>query len=285
MSRTKSPRALAAALMLAAALPLLPAAAQAQSQAPAQVAGLSYADMVALAEKARLVVVAEVRDQALVEPERAPGLAAGHARLYVEARTIALLAGRTALGESLAYLVDVPLDTKGKVPKLKKQRFILFADPVANRPGTLQLVEPDAAISATPEAEQLARTVITGLAAPDLPPALTGIRDVMSVAGNLAGESETQLFLDTASGEPVSLSVIRRPGMDPAWGVSWSEIVDQSARPPAPESIEWYRLACSLPAELPAEAHLQQDEAARRQAQADYAYILQQLGECTRTRA
>ena len=29
------------------------------------------------------------------------------------------------------------------------------------------------------------------------------------------------------------------------------ELVDASARPPAPESIAWYRFACFLPRELP----------------------------------
>ena len=106
----------------------------------------------------------------------------------------------------------------------------------------------------------------------------------MSVPGNLAGESETQLFLDTASGEPVSLSVVRRPGMEPEWGVSWSEIVDQSARPPEPQTVAWYRLACSLPAQLPAGAFLQQDQASRRRAEADYEFIIAQLGGCPRTR-
>jgi hypothetical protein len=127
--------------------------------------------------------------------------------------------------------------------------------------------------------------VIAALAAADAPPAVTGIRDVMSVPGNLAGESETQLFLDTATGQPVSLSVIRRPGMDPTWGVSWSEIVDQSARPPEPRTVAWYRLACFLPARLPADAFLQQDAASRRQADADYRFIVEQLGTCQRSRA
>ena len=283
MSYTDSLLALAAGLSVAVASLAAPAVAQ-DAEAVA-VAGPSYADVAALTEKASLVATVEVRDQAVVRPERAPGLAPGHARLYIEARTQALLGGRAALGESLVYLADVPLDEDGDAPKLKKQRFILFANPVAGRPGTLQLVEPDAAIPATPESEQLARTVIAAFAAPDVPPAVTGVRDVMSVAGNLVGESETQLFLDTASGEPVSLTVIRRPGMDPAWGVSWTEIVDQSARPAAPQTVEWYRLACSLPPELPADSFLQQDPAAQGQAREDYRFILDQLGECARTLA
>jgi hypothetical protein len=257
-------------------------AARASVAAPAPIA--TYADMAELAEKASVVVVVEVRKQSVVQPERAQGLAAGHARLYVEARTVALLAASSPLGESVNYLVDVPLDAKGKPPKLRKQRFLVFADPVPNRPGSLQLVGPGAQVPATAETEQLARTVIAAFAAPDLPPKITGVRDVMSVAGNLVGESETQMFLDTASGQPVSLSVIRRPGMEPQWGVSWSEIVDQSARAPAPQTVEWYRLACSLPAQLPAEAYLQDDRTARARAEADYRFILQQLGPCERLR-
>ncbi len=277
--------AFAALLIFAAAL--APAYAQRAAPAPATPEPApplaTYADFAALAEQADVVALVEVRDQAAVEPERAPGLAPGHARLYIEGRTQALLAGRASLGESLTYLADVPLGARGRAPKLRKQRFIVFADAVPGRPGMLSLVDPGAHVPATPETEQLARTVIAALAASDLPK-VTGIREAMSVAGNLAGESETQLFLETATGTPVSLTVIRRPGMEPQWGVSWSEIVDQAARPPAPETIEWYRLACFLPAQLPRGAFLQDDRAARTRAEADYAFILEQVGGCPRIR-
>lgn len=259
-----------------------------QEQVPAQQAVAppvaTYADLATLAELASIVALVEVRDQATVRPERAPGLPAGHARLYVTARTIALLAARSPLGESLDYLVDVPLDARGKPPRLKKQRFIIFADPVPGKPGTLQLVGQGAQLPATAESERFARQVVADFAAPGLPPRITGVRDVMSVAGNLVGESETQLFLETATGEPASVTVVRRPGMEPQWGVSWSEIVDQSARPPQPRTVEWYRLACSLPPQLPAGAYLQDDRESRVRAEADYRFILQQLGPCERSR-
>src|SRR5690606_23158029 len=148
----------------------------------------------------------------------------------------------------------------------------------------LRLIDPGAHVPATPETEQLARSVITHFSAADAPPAVSGVRDVMSAAGNLTGESETQLFLATATGTPVSLTVVRRPGMEPQWGVSWSEIVDQSARPPVPETVEWYRLACFLPPQLPRDAFLQDDRAAHLRAEDDYAYILDQLGGCPRIR-
>ena len=53
---------------------------------------------------------------------------------------------------------------------------------------------------------------------------------------------------------------------------------------PAADTIEWYRLACSLPPQLPADAYLQDDRTAHARAQADYAYILEQLGNCPRIR-
>ncbi|OYW47238.1 MAG: hypothetical protein B7Z08_08825 [Sphingomonadales bacterium 32-68-7] len=244
----------------------------------------SFADLAALTESAQIVVLVEVRDQAVVEPERAPGLAPGHARLYLEARTQALLAGRSGLGQDLVYLADVPLLANGRPPKLGKQRFVLYANSVPERPGSLQLIAPDSYVPATPESEALARWVIAALAAPEAPPPLGAIREVMSVAGNLAGESETQLFFATDDGQPVSLTVIRRPGMAPQWGVSWTEIVDQAARPPAPDTAEWYRLACFLPERIPASAFLQEDRAARTRAEADYQVIREQLGPCTRLR-
>ena len=94
-------RAAVAALLALTAAPAPPAAAQAQrGAAPATAAPApplaTFADFAAMVEQADIVALVEVRDQAEVEPERAPGLAAGQARLYVEARTQALLAGRPA---------------------------------------------------------------------------------------------------------------------------------------------------------------------------------------------
>lgn len=282
-SRTR----LAAAQLLGAAAIFCgnPAIAQAQqpiAAAPVAPPVATYADVATLLEKARVVARVEVRRQVPLEPERQVGVAPGKVRLYIQARTETLLVGNAPVGESLTLLADVPLDAKGKPPKLRKQRFLVFAVPVAGRPGELQLVAPDAMLPAGPALEQQVRTIATQLLSPDAPPKVTGVRDVMSVRGNLAGESETQMFLETATGAPVSVTVVRRPSMRPEWGVSWTEIVDQSAAPPLRDTLAWYRLACALPARLPASAFLQTESASRFQAQADYDYVLQQLGPCDR---
>ena len=213
--------------LCAAAMFALPASA-APSAAPPPAP--TYADLATLADGAPLAVRIRVKNQISVPAERAPGLAAGEARLYIEAQTLALLAGSTTLPESLRYLVDVPLDAKGKVPKLKKQEFVLFARPVAGRPGELQLVGTRAQLPYTAALETWIRPVLAAFAAADTPPRVTGVRDVLSSMGNLAGESETQIFLTTAGGEPAALTVVRRPRNGAALG----GVVDRAGRPVRP---------------------------------------------------
>lgn len=276
--------ALVAAALASSGCATVPAIAQTRAAppAPALAAEPTYVDLVELAQAADVVVRLAVDEQITVPPDRAPGIAPGEARLYVEALTQALLGGRGVVGESLRFLVDVPVNAKGKPVDIEKAVFIAFADLVPGRPGEMILVAPQAMQPATPELETRVREVLTQLAAPERPPQIEGVREVMSVAGNLAGESETQIFLATADGTPVSLSVVRRPGMRPEWGVSWSEIVDQAARAPAPGTLDWYALACFLPRELPASAFLQNEASARAQAREDYALILAGIGACSR---
>jgi hypothetical protein len=275
--------ALVSVVLAGAALAPVAGAAQAPAIPAQSVAtGPTYADLASLSDAAALVIRAQIRKTTTLPPERAPGLAPGFARLYVEASTIALIAGRSTLGAGFVYLVDVPLDAKGKVPKLKQREFLLFADPVEGRPGEVRLVAPEAQVDYTPALEARLRPILTELYGADVPPRITGISDALAVPGTLAGESETQIFLATQDRSPVSLTILRRPGQQVQWGVSWGEIIDSAARPPAPETLRWFRLACSLPAQLPSNANLARDPVARRLAAGDYAFVKQALGACER---
>lgn len=266
-----------------------PAAVQAQAPAAGASAagadaanGPTYADLATLSDASELVVRAQIRRQTTLKPERAPGLAPGMARLLIEAQTTALIAGRSGIGTGFSYLVDVPLDAKGKVPKLRKREFLLFARPVAGRPGEVQLIAPRAQIEWTPELEARLRPILTGLYAADAPPRITGVADALAVSGTLTGESETQIFLATENRSPVSITVLRRPGQRPQWGVSWGEIIDSAATPPARDTLRWYRLACALPPQLPSGANLAREASERRLAAGDYAFVREALGPCER---
>ena len=139
-----------AALIATGALPGEQLAAQNPAPAAAGAQQASDADLIDLADYADLVVRAKIRRQSEVAPERAPGVRPGHARYYIEADTVSLLAGTTPVGEQVRYLVDLPFDARGKKPKLRKQEVLLFARPVAGRPGELQLVAPDAQLTTGP---------------------------------------------------------------------------------------------------------------------------------------
>ncbi len=246
-------------------------------------AGLAYADLADLVDASDLVIKAQIRKQATVSAERAPGLQAGWARLYIEARPTALLAGEVPMGEDIGYLVDMPLTAKGRAPRLKGNTVILFGRGVPGAPGSLQLAGRHAQRAASPDMEQRLRPILAEFSAADAPPRIKAIREVLWVPGNLAGESETQMFLSTLSDGPALISVLRRPGLEPSWGVSWSELVTQPSGAPPRDTLEWYRLACFLPPRLPAAAQISQDPEARWRAEEDYRLVLAQLGECRRT--
>lgn len=261
-------------------------AAQADSRSapPPASAVLTYADLADLADGTPMVIRAQPRKIVAVAPERARGVRPGWGRFYVEARTEAVIAGTQPLGQQLKYLVDLPLDPKGKPPQIKKKSVVLFARTVPGRPGELQLVRPDAQLLWDAPLDARLRGVITELYAPDAPHRVTGVREAIHVGGDLAGEGESQLFLTTASGEPAAITVNRRPGAPPRWSVSFSEVVADDAAPPARDSLAWYRLACFLPGQLPAAANISPTPTDRAAAARDYRFVMEQLGPCPRSR-
>jgi hypothetical protein len=251
---------------------------------PVAIAAASYADLADLADSAPLVLRAQIRKTVAVEAARAPGLRSGWIRFYVEARTQALLLGKAPLGEALRYLVDVPLDSRGKPPKLKKLSVFLFARTVAGHPGELQLTAQDAQLRWDAAVETRLRGVLAELLAPGAPRRVTSIREAIHVPGTLAGEGETQIFLSTPDDEPASITVHRRPGEAASWSASFSEVLDAGGGAAPRETLAWYRLACFLPGSLPAGSNLSDGAAAREQAERDYRLVMDQMGSCPRTR-
>jgi hypothetical protein len=244
----------------------------------------SYADLADLADGAPLVVRAQIRNAVAVEPARARGVRPGWIRAYVEARTEALIGGNRALGEQLAYLVDVKADAKGKLPAMKKRSVILFARPVTGHPAELQLVAPDAQLAWDVALESRVKAVLGELYAAGAPQRINGVREALHVGGNLAGEGETQFFLTSANGEPAAITVARQPGQPPQFSVSFSELVGAGSGLPPRDSLAWYRLACFLPAKLPAAANIAEATADQAAAALDYGTLIEQLGPCPRTR-
>lgn len=274
------------ALLLAAAAAALAAQAQpADTQSLPLSPGLSYADLADLGAGAPVVAHLRVRDADALGPGEAVSVAAGYRRFLIDAEVVALIRGAGGIGGRVRYLVDLPNDSRGRPARLgRRAEVLVLATRVPNRPDELRLVAPDAQIPFSAGTAETLRAIVresTGAAAP---PRIVGIGRAFHVPGSLPGESETQLFLQTADDRPISLAVLRRPGEQPRWSVALSEIVDDRAAAPTPNSLLWYRLACTLPARLPPDA-LSEASADEAQAiQADYRLVMEGLGPCVRNR-
>jgi hypothetical protein len=246
---------------------------------------MAYADLADLGLTAPTVAHVQVADALLLKGERAASVRPGYGRVLVEADVIALIKGASGSPSRLRYVVDLPRDAKGKLPKLRKgTQFLLFGAPVAGGAGEFQLAAPDAQLAWSPAAAETLRALLVEANSRGAAPVVTGIGRAFHVPGALAGESETQIFLQTAGGQPVSLNVLRRPGETPRWAVALSEIVDESARTPQRHTLLWYRLACTLPAALPRQSLVEADPASRTAIEADYRLVREALGPCGRSR-
>lgn len=240
-----------------------------------------YADVADLFANAPIVLRAKIVSATALKGS--PN-ANGAIRFYVEGDVSALIRGNQAVLPRLTWLVDILPDSRGKMPKLKKVDVLIAALPVAGRPGEIRLAARDAQVFWSPAIEARVRGVIASVAAPDAPPAITGITSAFHTAGTITGEGETQIFLSTVTRAPISITVLTRPGQPKRWAFALGEIVDEAATPPAPDTLAWYRLACFLPPVLPDTAVTDLPAGDADAARSDYTYVVQALGSCPRVR-
>ena len=257
------------------------------SPAPAyavQAEGAAYADVADLVVISPLIVDATIKSAAKIAPEQSVGVPANMQRMLVEADVLALIRGQGGVTPRVKFLLDLPKDARGKVPKLKKQRLFLLGSTVAGRPGEIRLSRPNALIQWSAANDVLVRAITQEAVQIDAPQRITGIASAFYSAGTVLGEGETQVFLKTEKDQPMSLSVLSRPGQDKRWAISTAEVIDESATAPLRHTLLWYRLACGLPRDLNAELveAAESDNAAR--AQADYKFVINALGPCGRKR-
>jgi hypothetical protein len=173
-------------------------------------------------------------------------------RLLVTAAVDAAIVAPAAVPAELSWLWDAPLDARGKLEKRKNLAVMAWvAAPEPN--GKTRLVAANAQQPWTPSLD----TTVRGIAAEARSgaiPVVTGVASGFRADGTVAGESESQFFLTTADGRGTTMVVTRRPGSAPRVTVARGDLIDESATNVQQGSLLWYRLACALPAELPAAA-------------------------------
>ncbi len=246
---------------------------------------LQYADIADLSVNAPLIAHIKIKEAIKVDPKRVTNAPAGTQRYYIVATTNALIRGQGGIPETIRYVIDLPLDERGRAPKIKKKPFIIFARNLNGSSSDIQLAAPDAQISWSPARDQRVRSLVREVVARNAAPAIAGVGSAFHVPGTIIGEGETQVFLETVTGDPVSITILSREGQKKVWAVSLSEIVDEAARAPTRNSLLWYRLACFLPKSLPEESLAGDSASNANQARRDYNLVIQDLGNCPRTRS
>lgn len=244
----------------------------------------TYADLADLALTAPVAAHVRVRRADALSAREAPVVPAGYKRMLVEADIAALIRGPEGMPARVTYLVDMPADARGRAPRIRRGTEYLVLATAAGRPGELRLAARDAQIPYSQATAATLRNLLREFSAADAAPRITGIGRAFHVAGALAGESETQFFLQTADNRPISLSVLRRPSEQPRWSVALGEMVDEAAQTPQPNTLLWYRLACTLPPALPAASLSEAGPDEAQAIRADYRLVLEQLGPCERSR-
>lgn len=264
------------ALGLATALP-------AQSAQPVPVASpYSYADLADLVLSAPIIAELRIRKADKLPPNPA-NPASNSQRYLISADVTSVIRAPGGIAPRVEFLYSAPRDAQGRLPKLNKAKVTIAAFPVRGKPQALQLAAPDALVFSGAAEASIIRSIITAAIDPAAPPEVTGIGSAFHTPGTLEGEGDTQIFLTTKDGRPISFNVVRTPAAAPRWSVSIDELVDASGAQPRRDTLLWYRLACSLPATLPPSSSAPTPEYAAIVAE-DYATIVRGLGPCRRTR-
>lgn len=244
----------------------------------------SYADFADLVVISPLIIDVTVRKVQKVSAEQAVAVPPTMQRVLIEADVMALIRGEGGITPRVRFVLDIPKDAKGKIPKLTKQRLFLFGRQVEGRPGEIQLSRPNALAYFSPANDTLVRDITKEAVQLNAPRRIASIASAFHTAGTVLGEGETQIFLKTDNDKPLSLTVLSRPGQQKQWAVSTAEVIDASATAPQRFSLLWYRLACGLPRNLPSERVESANNADTARAQADYKFVIEALGPCGRKR-
>lgn len=244
----------------------------------------SYADIADLVVISPLIVDATVRKATKVPMEQAVGVPANLQRLVVEADVTALVRGNDGIAGTVRFLLDVPKDAKGKIPKLKKQRYFVLGSKATGTPGTIRLSRPDALVAWSASNDAMLRAITKEAVIIDAPQPIIGLTSGFHSPGTIIGEGETQIFVEAKGNQIYSLSVFSQPGSPKRWAVSTGEVIDESASAPAKNTLLWYRLACGLPRALDAKLVETTETESVTKAQSDYRFIIESLGPCDRAR-
>lgn len=247
--------------------------------AEASAAEPGWSDLADLVLASPAIVVATIADARRLSSRDAPDVAPGEVRVLVRAGLTAALRAPDLLPARAEWQWQGAPAARGRPPFARGDRVIAFLQPVPGGGTDLQryrLVSAQAQLAWTPEREAAVRAILVEAVDQRREGLLvTGISDAFRTEGDVAGNSESQFFLSTRSGRPLTLTVTRAPGSEPQVRLATGDLIDRG-QPVAPRTLPWHALACGLPDQLPANL------AEKPGLAEDYAFARQSLGPCGR---
>ncbi|WP_448578793.1 hypothetical protein [Thermaurantiacus sp.] len=263
-------------LLLALGRPLpAPAAAQ-QSVAPAATPG--YTDLADLVVASPVIVRAQVVKAGKLSRRLAGDVPPGEARHLMEMRLVGALKAPGLLPAGAEWLWQGP---EGHFAA-KGRDVLAFLQPAGpGRKPEIAAYRLTSARGQLPWSETLEariRSILADLAAHGQAPRVREVKSGFHVPGTVQDEAESQIFLVLEDGRPITLSVLRRLGEEPAITVATGDMIDESAKPIRRETLLWRALACDLPRVPP--PGLAGDPGLVR----DYEAVIASLGDCGRSR-
>lgn len=253
-------------------------AAEARIQPRARVPLLTdYAELADRTLGAPVILTGTVDSVDRVDPKRAPDAKPGTRRFLIRLAVSEALKAPGAVPQRVRFLWDTAEEGR---PDLLKRDVIAFLSPSSLE--DYRLTRPDGLIADRDEAVGIVRAVLKEARSPDLQRRrVTGVQSATHTAGTVPGEGETQIFLSTAGGDPISLIVLSRPGQPRTLSAAFGDAIDEAASPVKSGTLAWFYLACGLPRTLPdtATADLAPEDVAA--ARSDYGFALDAVGTCT----
>lgn len=240
---------------------------------------LAWVDLADLAIASPVVVRATVDGADRLSSRVAPDVPAGERRHLVEARLIAALRSPGLVPARAEWLWQGPA---ADAPR-KRDDVLAFLIPAGEGPkpeiAQYRLAAAHGQLRWDAGVEAAVRAILADLAQWKTAPEVESVRSGFHAPGTIEGESESQIFVGLKGGTPITLTVLRRPGAAPETRVATGDLIDESAKPVARETLLWRALACGLPAATP--AALAEDPALAR----DYKALKESLGPCGRRSA
>ncbi len=227
-----------------------------------------------------IVAMVTVRGTKKLPKGMAPG-APGTARQIVEADIVRVFKAPNVINARITYLWDGSVDAKGKAPSFKKQNLLVFLRPLANPEVPYQLAAARNQMPWSAEAEARLRAIGLEAQKSELRDIrLTGMQSAFTTDADQPFARLTQFLFSSTDGRLLGVTVRVKPDGTGDVIQSSEEFLGGGLRVQA-NTLVWYHLTCTTPAQVPGDVLSDQptdDE--RALVTQDYATLKKALGPC-----